>query len=162
MDQWKVEQAGKQFQAAYRIRLIDRDEKEPSSAIYVFRDRLGSAVANRFRGNTDSADEAAKPWPGRFAAIEQAERGPDMPATIDLHALHVQLARTLEAGGDCELYGGSAGNGKVNLTQAADNYEQASQIADNSASATAIGYKLAIVARSSVGRPRAAEGRQWP
>ena len=55
MDQWKVEEANKQFQAAYHIRWINKEDKDPLAAIYVFQDRQGIAMTSRYRGNLDSA-----------------------------------------------------------------------------------------------------------
>ena len=55
MDQWKVEEASKQFQAAYHIRLSDKEDKNPLASIYVLHDRHGLAMASRYRGNLDSA-----------------------------------------------------------------------------------------------------------
>ncbi len=60
MDQWKVDEASKQFQAAYHVRLTNQEEKDPSAAIYVFRDRLGSAITNRYRGNVGSAQSSVQ------------------------------------------------------------------------------------------------------
>ena len=51
IDQWKVDEAGKQFQAAYHIRLTDKEEKNPFAPIYLFHNRHGSAMAARYRGN---------------------------------------------------------------------------------------------------------------
>ena len=51
MDQWKVEEASKQFQAAFHIRLTEKEERDPSAAICLFQDRLGLAMASRYRGN---------------------------------------------------------------------------------------------------------------
>ena len=60
MDQWKVEEASKQFQAAYHIRLTNKEEKNPFAAIYVFHDRHGMAMASRYRGNLDAARRTYK------------------------------------------------------------------------------------------------------
>ena len=164
LDQWKVGDASEQFKLAYNIRWIDQQDKDPSAAIYVFRDRLGSAVANRFRGNIDSARRSCKTLFGEIhKAINDAEHGRklDLPPS-DFQALYDQLANTLEAWGDCELYGGAAGNGKVNLAQAADSYELAGKMAGNPASAVVRRYKQAIVhaaRRATHGQRRAA--RSW-
>ena len=55
MEQWKVEEANKQFQAAYHIRWTNQEEKNPHAAIYVFHDRVGMALASRYHGNLDAA-----------------------------------------------------------------------------------------------------------
>ena len=61
IDQWKVEEASKQFQVAYRIRYTNKEEShDPASAIFVLHDRHGTALTNRYRGNIDSARRVFK------------------------------------------------------------------------------------------------------
>ena len=75
IDQWKVEEASKQFQAAYHIRLTDKEEKDPFAAIYVFHDRHGMAMASRYRGNLDSARRTYKTVVDEIkAALAEAQR----------------------------------------------------------------------------------------
>ncbi len=149
LDQWKVDEAIRQFQAAYHVRLTNQEEKDPSAAVYVFRDRLGSAVANRYRGNVDATRRACKNLAGELrAAIEKADHNQSAAAApIGPDALRDQLANTLEAWGDCELYGGAASGGKVNLVQAADRYNQGRLLTADAVHAGALGSKLLIVRR---------------
>ena len=75
MDQWKVEEASKQFQAAYHIRLTNKEEKNPFAAIYVFHDRHGRAMASRYRGNLDGARRTYKTVVDEIrTALAEAER----------------------------------------------------------------------------------------
>ena len=158
-DQWKVDEANKQFQAAYHIRLTNKEEKAPPTtgtwcpAIYVFQDRRGSATMARYRGNLDSARRSFKSLVEEIqAAVDDASRrrGPALQVD-DLPLLREQLAAAREAWADCELYGGAASGGRVNLSQAADCYEQARKLAADPADARrplrsdAQGCKLALV-----------------
>ena len=130
MDQWKVEEASKQFQAAYHIRLTDKEEKNPFAAIYVFHDRHGIAMASRYRGNLDSARRTYKAVVDEIKAALAEARTPGMPAgqPTDIRALRERLGNSLERWADCELYSGAASDGKVNLSQAAEYYDQARKI----------------------------------
>jgi hypothetical protein len=124
--------------------MIRKEQNAPSTEICVFQDRLGSATAGRYRGNEGSARQNCKTIAGEIrAAIEEAQRGHGADSAT--RQLRDQLAKTLEAWGDCELYGGAASNGKVDLAQAADNYAEARKTAGDPAGAIALGYKLAIV-----------------
>ena len=126
LQQWKVEEVGKQLQAAYHIRLMNKDENAPVTAIYVFRDRRLIALAARYRGNLGFARQIGKALVVELkTAIEEAERGRGGGKSIDVRILDEQLAAALETLADCELYAGAAGAGKVNLAVAAENYEQA-------------------------------------
>ena len=55
MDQWKVDEAAKQFQEAYIIRSENSREQNPFAAIYIFFDRQGTGLTARYRGNPDGA-----------------------------------------------------------------------------------------------------------
>ncbi len=46
--------------------------------------------------------------------------------------------------GDCELFGGAASNGILNLTQAAENYDEARNLAADAGHAAVLGCKLVI------------------
>ncbi len=157
LDQWRVEEAGKQFQAAYHIRLTDKEEKDPLAAIYVFQDRQGSAVTNRFRGNLDAARRSFKTLAGEIqSAIDEAERGRGpAAAAFDLPALRAELANCLESWADCELYGGAASGGKVNFSQAADNYDRARKLTTDRCDALTLDCKLAVI-RALHGEEKAA------
>ena len=65
------------------------------------------------------------------------------------------LSNSLERWADCELYSGAASDGKVNLLQAAESYDQARNIAPEWSDALVMGYKLAIV-RALSGKNQAA------
>jgi serine/threonine protein kinase len=127
MDQWKVDEAIKQIQAAYHIRLTNKDENNPQTTIYIFEDRRASGLAARYRGSIDSARRTGKSLVVDLTGlIDEAERGHRSgKKPIDVRLLGEQLALALEAWADCELYGGAGGDGKVNLTLAAENYGQA-------------------------------------
>jgi hypothetical protein len=141
--------------------LSNREEKNPFAAIYVFQDRHGMAMAARYRGNLDSARRMYKSVVEEVKdALEKAER-PDgggqavnpsetrqigsLPHSGAIRALRGQLANSLERWADCELYSGAASDGKINLLQAAESYDQARKIAPEWSDAAAMGYKLVIV-----------------
>ena len=69
IDQWKVDEARKQFQDAYNIRLTNEKEN-PLAAVYVFHDRHGSALASRYLGNLDAARRTFK------AVVEEVQAAP--------------------------------------------------------------------------------------
>ena len=147
MDQWKVEEASKQFQAAYHIRLTNKEEKNPFAAIYVFHNRHGTAMASRYRGNLDSARRIYKTVVEEVkVALEEAERQHALVGQQSkIRALQERLSNSLERWADCELYSGAASDGKVNLLQAAESYDQARKVAPEWSDAVVMGYKLAIV-----------------
>ncbi len=118
MDQWKVEEANKQFQAAYHIRLTNKEEKNPFAAIYVFHNRHGMRHGRPLpRQSRCGAEDLQigrrrnrdRPWrrPGTSTA-RQGNRA-------DIRALRERLGNSLERWADCELYSGAASDGKVNL-----------------------------------------------
>ncbi len=145
MDQWKVEEATKQFQAAYHIRLTNEEEKSPYAAIYVFQNRHGMAMAARYRGNLDAARRTYKSVVDEIktALAEAQEHGAGQPT--DIRSLHQRLGNSLERWADCELYSGAASDGKVNLPQAAENYDQAGKFTPEWSDAVVLGYKRAMV-----------------
>jgi hypothetical protein len=57
----------------------------------------------------------------------------------------VLLALALETWADCELYGGAAGGGKANLSQAAETYDQARKLTTDIDGTLILGSKRAIV-----------------
>ncbi len=126
LDQWKVAEAGKQLQAAYRIRLTNKDENEPLTTLYIFQDRRASVRVARYRGDLDARGIGKGLVVELNTAIDEAERGRRAGRkSLDVRVLDEQLAAALETLADCELYGGAAGAGRVNLALAADNYDQA-------------------------------------
>jgi serine/threonine protein kinase len=157
LDQWKVAEASRQFQAAYHIRLTNQEEKNPSAAIHVFQDRDGIALAARYLGNLDSARRIYKTVVDDVrVAMEEAQRRQGAAGQRGRdRALRERLGNSLERWADCELYSGAASDGKVNLPQAAESYDQARKIAPQPSDAVVIGYKLAIV-RALNGRNQAA------
>src|SRR5208282_5185908 len=62
-----------------------------------------------------------------------------------IRGLRERLSNSLERWADCELYSGAASDGKVNLPQAAESYNQAQKIAPEWSDAVVMGYKLAII-----------------
>ncbi|MGO9115128.1 MAG: serine/threonine-protein kinase [Thermoguttaceae bacterium] len=157
MDQWKVEEASKQLQAAYHIRVTDQEEKNPFAAIHVFHDRHGIAMAARYRGNLDAARRTYKTVVDEIqTALAEAQRQRGvMGQPSAIRALRERLSNSLERWADCELYSGAVSDGKVNLPQAAESYDQAQKIAPEWSDAVVMGYKLAIV-RSLSGKRQTA------
>jgi hypothetical protein len=146
MDQWKVEEAAKQFQAAYHIRLTNKEEKNPFAELYVFHNRHGMAMAARYRGNLNSARRLYKSVVDEVkTALDEAQRQRGTAEQNYLRALRERLSNSLERWGDCELYGGAASDGRVNLPQAAECYDRARKTAPEWSDAVVMGYKLAIV-----------------
>ena len=147
IDQWKVEEAGKQFQIAYHIRLTDMEEKNPFAAIYLFHDRHGSAMAARYRGNLDGARRTYKTVVDEIktALADTKHQHVAIGQQSYIRSLYERLANSLERWADCELYSGAASDGKVNLPQAAESYDQARKIAPEWSDSIVMGYKLAIV-----------------
>ena len=164
MDQWEVEEANKQFQAAYHVRLADKEEKNPLAAVYVLHDRHGMAMTARYRGHLDGARRTYKSIVDEIkAALAEAERrhggaGQEMA----VRSLRERLSNSLERWADCELYSGAASDGKVNLLQAAESYDQARGIAPEWSDALVIGCKLAIVLRPGRQEPGGAGGARRP
>jgi len=147
MDQWKVDEAFKQFQIANHIRWINKEEKSPFAAIYDFHDRHGIAMAARYRGDVDEARRTYKTLVDEIkTTLADAER---RHVAVEqqgyIRSLRKRLANSLERRADCELYSGAASDGKVNLPQAVESYEQARQNAPDWSDAIVMGYKLAII-----------------
>jgi serine/threonine protein kinase len=147
IDQWKVEEAGKQFSIAYHIRLTNKQEKNSLAAIYVFHDRHGTAMAARYRGNLDAARRTYRAVVDEIkAAMTAAEREHSVVGKQNyIRSLQERLANTLERWADCELYSGAASDGKVNLPQAVQCYDQARKIAPDWGDSVVMGYKQAII-----------------
>ena len=136
MDQWKVEEASKQFQAAYHIRLTNKEDQNPLCRdLSSSTDRHGMAMASRYRGNLDAARRTYKTVVDEIkTALADAQRqqgagglptcrkaADRQPAPRRYHpALRERLSNSLERWADCELYSGAASAGKVNLLQAAE------------------------------------------
>ena len=160
-DQWKIEEANKQFQTAYHIRLTNQEEKNPFAAIYVFQNRHGMAMAARYRGNLGAARRMYKnviddvkdtlqkaerqQGVGQAANLPETRQIGNLPHADTIRALRGQLANSLERWADCELYSGAASDGKVNLPLAAESYDQARKIAPQWSDAAPMGYKLVII-----------------
>jgi serine/threonine protein kinase len=147
IDQWKVAEAGKEFQEARMIRLDNEKAGNPFAAILVFHDHHGSALANRYRGNLETARRAFKSIVEEVkAAYENVPRG---RAGEERHtypsALRERLSNSRERLADCELFSGAASNGRVNLATAAENYEAARTTADDWSDSVAMAAKQSIV-----------------
>ena len=146
IDQWRVQEAYEQFQLANHIRWINKEEKDPLAAIYVFHDRHGIAMTSRYRGNPDARGHYKSLVDDIRKALAGAQRQPGsaVPQTT-LRALRERLGNSLERWADCELYGGAASEGSVNLSEAAESYGQARAIAPEWSDAIVMGFKQAIV-----------------
>ena len=157
LDQWKVEEAARQLQAANHIRLTNKDESDPLTTIFVFQDRRASALVARYRGILDARRNSKALVVELKTFIEEAERGRRTGRkSIDVRVLDEQLAAALETWADCELYGGAAGAGRVNLTLAAENYDQARKRTEIIDDIIVLGCKRAIVCALN-GRQKDAE-----
>jgi tetratricopeptide (TPR) repeat protein len=142
MDQWKVEDAGKQFQEAYNIRWSNKRAENPFATIYVFHNRHGTAITLRYRGNVESARRVFKTLVGDPtqvgeknvageipSALQEAEQASERPGQQRyLRDLRERWANSMERWADCELYGGAACGIPVNLARAASLYEKASTL----------------------------------
>ncbi len=161
IDQWKVEEASKEFQAAYRIRYTNQEEsRDPASIIFVLHDRHGTALTHRYRGNGDSARRVFK------ALVGDAVTGNDKPILGEIEtALHDcserpvfpgqqrqirdlrdRRSNSMERWADCELYGGAASSVAVNLTRAKKLYQQSQQFSVNYGFGVSVALKYCIVA----------------
>jgi serine/threonine protein kinase len=158
IDQWKVEEASRQFQDATTIRTENKKAGNPSAAIYVFHDHHGSALADRYRGNLGSARRTFMSIVDEVKADLETAQGRHKVAENSgcVRALRERLSNSRERLADCEFYGGAASGGRVNLATAAENYESARTTADDRSDATAIAAKQAIVLALN-GRTAAAE-----
>jgi serine/threonine protein kinase len=161
MDQWKVEEAAKQFQEAYNIRLSNKRAEDPFAPLYVFHNQHGTAIALRYRGNTDGARDIFKTLVGDQvvaggkgtvgeiqAALQEAKEEEDQPGQQRyLRDLTERWANSMERWADCELYGGAAFGLPVNLLRAAALYEKSSELNRDLDQGTRVvmGYKLCIV-----------------
>jgi serine/threonine protein kinase len=146
MDQWKVDEAGRQFQAAYHIRVTNKEAKNPFAKIFVLHDRHGTAMAARYRGNLDSARRVYKGVVDDVRmALDDARQHGTVAQRSYVHDLHERLSNSLERWADCELYSGAASDGRVNLPLAAENYGAAFKSADVWSDAVVMGCKQAIV-----------------
>ena len=159
IDQWKVEEASKQFQNAWVIRSTNKDETlDPPSVIFVLHDRHGTALTNRYRGNIDSARRGFKKLVGDSVvgggdhgeietAIKECEgrlalRGQQRL----LRDLRNRWSNSMERWADCELYGGAASRVAVNLVRAKKLYQQSQQIGINYGFGVSMALKYCIVA----------------
>ena len=89
--------------------------------------------------------ERAKTLLARFARPSQGSNaGKAVPRQGASATFAIELAATLEVWGDCELFGGAASNGILNLTQAAENYDEARNLAADAGHAAVLGCKLVI------------------
>ncbi len=147
IDQWKVEEASKQFQEAYHIRLTDKEERNPFAAIHVLHDRHGSAIAARYRGNLDSARRIFRTIIEEIKTdLANAQRQSGAVGRQSyIRALCERLANSLERWADCELYSGAAAEGRVNFSQAAESYGQARKFACDWGDSVVMACKQAII-----------------
>jgi hypothetical protein len=146
MDQWKVDEAAKEFQDAYIIRSENRREKNPFATIYIFVDRQGTGLTARYRGNPDGARRTFSTIvEDATAARDEAEHQAAWPGEQGyLIELRDRVASAQERLADCELYSGAASGVAVNLAQACDLYETARKATTDVAHAHVLTCKLAM------------------
>ncbi|MCY2992957.1 MAG: serine/threonine-protein kinase [Planctomycetota bacterium] len=143
MDQWKVDDAAKQFQEAFRIRSTNqKDAENPFAAIYVFHNRHGTAIAQRYRGNSESARRVFKTLVGDQVLVGEKGSVGEIQAALNegeqssarsgqqryLRNLRERWANSMERWADCELYGGAASGAPVNLARACALYQKAGEL----------------------------------
>ena len=160
IDQWKAEDAAKQFQEAYRIRSTNKQEaKDPAAAIYVLHDRHGTALTLRYRGNSDSARRVFKALVGERVvggdkesigdievALDETEQQPSFPGQQRLlRDLRDRWSNSMERWADCELYGGAASGLPVNLVRAGKLYQEARKQAVNYGVGVSLACKYCLV-----------------
>ena len=143
MDQWKVDDAAKQFQEAFRIRSTNqKDAENPFAAIYVFHNRHGTAIAQRYRGNSESARRVFKTLVGDQILVGEKGLVGEIQAALSeggqsaarsgqqryLSNLRERWGNSMERWADCELYGGAASGAPVNLARACTLYQKAGEL----------------------------------
>jgi serine/threonine protein kinase/tetratricopeptide (TPR) repeat protein len=161
MDQWKVEEASRQFLDAYRTRLTNLQEsRNPLAAIYVFHNRHGSAMTYRYRGDTDHARSVFKKLVGDRVlsspqgsageievALDEAEHRSDLPGQQRyLRDLGERWSNSMERWADCELYGGAASGAPVNLSRACSLYQKSHDLGNDFGVRVSMACKFCIAA----------------
>ena len=155
MDQWKVDEARRQFQEAGNIRWTNqRESQNPFAAIYVFHNRHGQAITFRYQGKAEAAR-------GQFAALvgdeprvgdlkaawKESSRPSPRPGQQRYHRdLSERLANSMERWADCELYGGAASGAPVNLARARQLYHLARSLSGELATRVVMACKYCIIA----------------
>jgi tRNA A-37 threonylcarbamoyl transferase component Bud32 len=159
MDQWKVEEAAKEFHEAYNIRWINQREKNPFATIHLFHDRHGLAMTERYRGNVEAARRLYQALVEEVkAALDEAgHRQTPLGGRQFMYDLRDRWTNSMERWADCELYCGAASGQPVNLAQACALYEKARRAATDLGTALVMSCKLAI-AQALHGQP--AEARK--
>lgn len=150
IDQWKVDDAAKEFSEALRIRQTNFQETDgpknpnPFAQIYIFHNRHGLAMTYRYQGNTDKAieeyDGVLADIAAELARIDALPAASLFPGFQRYRAnLLERWSNSYERAADCVLYGGAAagpGSSKAitfsQLTSAAEKYAKAYEHADNS------------------------------
>lgn len=133
MDQWDVERAYAEFEAAYSIRFINAQE-DPSAAIYVFHNLHGKAMAQRYLGKVESArsefDEVLAKIEAEREQVPEASRRPGLQRFA--RDLRERWSNALERRADCELFEGAASDpASVDLGLASADYERAAEAAED-------------------------------
>jgi serine/threonine protein kinase len=162
IDQWKVEEAHKQFQDASVIRSTNKKEsQDPVSSIFVLHDKHGTALTNRYKGKIDSARSGFQMLVGDpDAGNERRDLGEIERAINDYKAmrefpgqkrllrdLRNRRSNSMERFADCELYGGAASSRvPVNLARAKKLYQQSQQTGINYGFGVSMALKYCIVA----------------
>ncbi len=160
IDQWKVDEASKQFQSAWHIRSTNKDSNDPASAIFVLHDRHGMALTNRYKGKIESARSGFRTLVGDpdagharrdlgeiETAINDFKEMPVFPGQQRLlRDLRNRWSNSMERWADCELYGGSASGVVVNLNRAKVLYERSQKVGINYGFGVSMSLKYCIVA----------------
>ncbi len=132
MDQWKVEQAYQLFVEAHSLREFNRT-RNPLAAIYVLHNLHGKAMAQRYRGKVAAARAEYEEVLAKInVELTAVARRDVRPTGRQRYAwdLRERQSNALERRADCELYEGAASAPQsVKLREAADNYQQAGELA---------------------------------
>jgi serine/threonine protein kinase len=133
MDQWFIQEAFDEFEAAHSIRLLNWKEN-PLAAIYVFHNLHGKAMTQRYRGRLENAraeyDELLDKIRTESKKAEQRAKRPGLQRYV--RDLQERESNALERRADCELYQGAASDpDAVDLDLAAGRYQEASELASD-------------------------------
>ncbi len=151
IDQWKIKEAGEQFQTALLIRQSNQmKSKNPFASIYVYHDQHGLAMTYRYRGNTQAAIDEYRRTLGQIdKELDDFRTSPDSFSSRGMQyreSLRERAANTRERLADCTLYGGAAtGAEQGKLTEAAKQYAEAAELYDSGAPEQVMLAKQAIV-----------------
>lgn len=153
LDQWKVNESKSQFEEALQVRNTNYRESNPYAQIYVFHNRHGIALTDRYLGhpNQENAFRNIITDIDKAIAEEQKKSTLESNETASikrqyLASLRERAANTRERCADCIFYGGAASDtnpGK--LPEAADLYEEAAELYGSAANKRVMRTKQAIM-----------------